>query len=488
MMLIAAVLFTLLESARYCEMKKLATINTASVTESLFAGYVRPLWEEYHLLVFDATGEDENRFCMVKANMEALSNENLAPLEQSRFSIGNNLLQIKTVGMDVEQYRYITDERAFEDAVVAYMKSHMLSESAKFLYGQYEGIKDLIGEEPSSGAAVSEAVTALKEGDIVSDAAESSEGRKEEADFDDLPAVEVKENPLDVFSKLQQKGILALAVPDSLSISERSIAGSECVSKRTLSVGNFEEPSETAWTDKILLEQYLGEYLSCFTKGKENRALLYEQEYLISGKDQDLENLKAVVNQILAIREAANLLFLSTDSGKQAQAMAVAVSLAGESANPVVLEIVKWGVLAAWAYVESLLDVRALLSGGSISMIKSSTEWTSDVTGLATSLLTLGKAKNCEKGLSYEGYLAILLFMKSEEELSMRALDVMEATLQGMEHYSDFKMDRMVLEARITMEYCYPTIFLGMDGLTQGMKREFFLKAEKTYSYRKAGV
>ena len=63
------------------------------------------------------------------------------------------------------------------------MKSHMLSESAKFLYGQYEGIKALIGEEPSSGTAVSEAVTALKEGDIASDTAELSEGRKEEADY-----------------------------------------------------------------------------------------------------------------------------------------------------------------------------------------------------------------------------------------------------------------------------------------------------------------
>lgn len=488
MMMISAVLFTLLEAARYCEAKKLITINTASVTESLFAGYVRPLWEEYHLLVFDATGDDENRFHTVKAAMEALSNENLAPLDESRFSIGHNLLQIKTVNVDVKEYRYLSDEGAFEDAVVAYMENHMLSESVKFLYGQYEAIQGMMGEELSAEDAVYKAETALKEGDSASDTSESSKESEEETAYDQLPVVEVKENPLDVFSMLQQKGILALVVPDSLSISDKSLSGMECVSERNLSVGNYKEPIETAWMDKILLEQYLGEYLGCFTNVEKNRALSYEQEYVIAGKNQDLENLKIVVNQILRIREAANLMFLAADSGKQTEAMAVALSLAGGSANPVVVEIVKWGVLAAWAYVESLLDVRTLLSGERIAMIKNATEWTSDVTGLASSLLTLGKAKNCENGISYGGYLGILLFMKSEQELSMGAMDVMEATVRNMEYYSDFKMDRMVLEARITMEYCYPSIFLGMEGLTKGMKREFFLKEEKEYSYRKAGA
>lgn len=488
MMLVAAVLFTLLESARYCQIRKLVAINTASATESLFAGYVRPLWDEYHLLVFDATGEKDNRFCNANAYLEALSNENLAPLEDNRFSIGHNFLQVKAVDADVCQYRYITDEGAFEAAVAAYMQNNMLSESAKFLYGQYEGIKGLIGEEPSADSAVEEAVNALKSGDIATDQAGPAQESESNAEHEDLPEVEVKENPLDVFSKLQEKGILALAVPDSLPVSDKCISSSGCVSKRSLSVGNYEEPLEKAWTDKIVLEQYLGEYLGCFTNVKENRALLYEQEYVIAGKDGDTENLKTVVKQILAIREASNLMVLAADSGKQSEAMAVAVYLAGESANPIVLETVKWGILAAWAYVESILDVRTLLSGGSISMIKRSSEWTSDVTGLATSLFTLGKAKNCEKGLGYGSYLGILLFMKSEDELSLRAMDVMEATVQGMECYSDFQMDRMVLEAKIHMEYCYHTVFLGMEGLTYGMEREFFLKENVTYSYRKAGV
>ncbi len=488
MMLVAAVLFTLLESARYCQIRKLVTINTASVTESLFAGYVRPLWEEYHLLVFDATGEEDNRFCSVEAYLEALSNENLAPLENSKWPVGNNFLQVKAVGADVYQYRYITDEGAFEDAAAAYMQNNMLVESAKFLYGQYEGVKGLTGEEPSADSAVEEAVNALESGEITAEKAEPSQESGTKGEYEDLPEVEVRENPLDVFSELKEKGILALAVPDSLPISDRRISSSSCVSKRSLSKGNYEEPAEKAWTDRIALEQYLGEYLGCFTNVEENRALSYEQEYVIAGKDSDAENLKTVVNQILAIRAASNLMCLAADSGKQSEAMAVAVYLAGESANPIVLETVKWGILAAWAYVESILDVRSLLSGGSISMIKSSSEWTSDVTGLATSLLTLGKAKNCEKGLKYGGYLGILLFMQSEEELSLRAMDVMEATVQGMDYYSDFQMDRMVLEAKIHMEYSCHTIFFGMEGLTNKMEKEFFFKEDRSYSYRKAGV
>ena len=53
----------------------------------------------------------------------------------------------------------------------------------------------------------------------------------------------------------------------------------------------------------------------------------YEMEYLIGGKNADQENLKAVVNRLLLMREGANLLYLETDSTKSQEAMSVALAL-----------------------------------------------------------------------------------------------------------------------------------------------------------------
>ena len=49
-MLIAQMLFTLLEVARYHEFEKVLPMNSDSVLESVFADYCSPLWEEYRIL------------------------------------------------------------------------------------------------------------------------------------------------------------------------------------------------------------------------------------------------------------------------------------------------------------------------------------------------------------------------------------------------------------------------------------------------------
>lgn len=49
---------------------------------------------------------------------------------------------------------------------------------------------------------------------------------------------------------------------------------------------------------------------------EKNFGLAYETEYLLAGKAKDIDNLKAVAGQILAIRGGANLIALMQDEGK----------------------------------------------------------------------------------------------------------------------------------------------------------------------------
>lgn len=483
-MLIAAVLFTLLEAGRRQELIKIAKIQTESSMESAFAEYIQPLWEEYHLLALEL-GDENGRFSIEK-EMEALANQNLAPVEESQIRFANNLLQMRAIDAEIVGYALLTDEHVFEAAVASYMKNNISVEAAKHLYGQYEAIGQIIGDHLDVDDAITEAVVALENGEIAVDAQDSENEVYKVPE--DLPKVEVKENPLEVVKLLKEKGILAIAVPGDLTISTYCNHQKSLVSKRQLQQGSMDYSISSEWMDKIYLEQYLSEYFSCFTKPKDNRAFCYEQEYLIGGSESDEDNLRDVVQKLLAIREGANLLYLATDQVKQKEIEAAAVAIAGVSVNPVIIEIVKWGILAAWAYVESILDIRALLSGESIAPLKNSTEWTSDVTNLASILANSGRAKNCKAGLSYEQYLGILLFSSNTQKVCMRAMDVMEACVCLRSGYAGFQMDQVMIDGQFRFKYAYQTIFMGMDAITTSMKREFYLESYGTYSYRKAGV
>ena len=151
----------------------------------------------------------------------------------------------------------------------------------------------------------------------------------------------------------------------------------------------------------------------------------YEMEYLIGGKNADQENLKAVVNRLLLMREGANLLYLETDSTKSQEAMSVALALTSVVANPELAEPVKHAILAAWAYAESISDVRILLNGGKVSLVKNDTQWHTDLKHLGDALNT--SEKNTEQeGLSYDGYLQLLLWTTSEEKIRQRSMNLIE--------------------------------------------------------------
>ena len=104
------------------------------------------------------------------------------------------------------------------------------------------------------------------------------------------------------------------------------------------------------------------------------------------------------------MREPLNMASLTASSQRQSEAMALAVTLAGVSANPAVIEAVKYGILVAWAFAESVLDVRTLLSGGKITMIKSDADWTSNVHMIPELLSGWSVAKDCSQGLDYGQY------------------------------------------------------------------------------------
>ncbi len=472
-MLVAAFLFALLESARIVEMRKMVRIQTDSVLESVFAAYVKPMWENYHLLTWNAGDGEQLSFSEKEAYIRDLS-------EEMRLSKKASLIQMEMTGVSFDRYLLLTDEngKAFVSAAAAYMQRFLPLAELKQIYGNYEAADLLEESQKGKEDALEKSLETIKTIE------ESEEDPKEEKAA--LPE-ELQENPLETVKKAKNSKILDLVVTDKNNISSASMEMSRLPSRRRLASGNLKTDLNASWLETVLFDQYLVSSFSNYTNIMEGRALNYELEYLLCGKGTDVDNLEGCVMRIIGIREVANLLYLMTDAAKQSEAMAAATAIAGASLNPAIVEIVKLGLLAAWAFAESVLDVRTLLNGGSIPLIKNSAQWTSDLLHLP-SVFTGSVQAESSGGLDYTSYVGLLLFSQDSGRLAYRAMDLQESAVRMLDGYHDFCIDHMVLDAEITACYRAHSIFLGMESITAGMDGEFQLTGSSSYSYRKAGI
>ena len=114
------------------------------------------------------------------------------------------------------------------------------------------------------------------------------------------------------------------------------------------------------------------------------------------------------------------------------------------------------------------MDLRALLSGKRAALMKSEETWQLSL----ESVFRIGSGKrdggmDAEDGMTYMQYLQILLFMKGEEELTMRTLDRIEQNIRFEKGHSHFHADQCVTklkvkstaEIRTGITYSFPAYF-----------------------------
>jgi hypothetical protein len=509
--LIAAFLFVLLEAGRTQQIRKVAQMNTESVMESVFANYERPMWENYQLLVLDnGSTEEQGAFAAWEWYVKTLSEENVSAGGGNR---GSNYLKMGVEDVRFEEYRLITDDdgMTYITAGAQYMKENLAESVIDRLMSEYQSLKNMNASETSDSSAITRADQAIEEAKRQEEASEKEtaeedkqteseeetaekednrmESEEEEAgsEAEEPDQEETIENPLQIIKDLWSSGILKLVLKDTGSVSDAEVSMSDAVSKRTLKKGNMQTAVQAEFSDYVLFSQYLLEHFACYTKGNATGKLQYELEYLLCGKEKDTDNLCAAVERLLAVREAANLIALAGNMQKQEIAYSAALALVGATANPAIIYAVKSGLLSAWALAESILDVRTLLSGGKIAVIKSDSQWTTDLLHLGNSFGTFEKAVNCSNGLSYHQYLGFLLTANVKKS-AYRAMDLQETAIRCMEGYGEFFMDNMVTDAKLSVDYCYRSIFFGMDELTEHMQRAFNISTQAKMSYRKEGA
>lgn len=93
--------------------------------------------------------------------------------------------------------------------------------------------------------------------------------------------------------------------------------------------------------------------------------------------------------------------------------------------------LVKQAILLAWAYGESVLDMRSLFDGKKVPLLKTDETWQSQLANLVKLGTTeeVSEQKEFSEGLDYSDYVKTLLLTENEENLCMRTLDLLELNL-----------------------------------------------------------
>ncbi len=272
------------------------------------------------------------------------------------------------------------------------------------------------------------------------------------------------ENPTQDLEAVRGGGILKRVVADPTELSHRVLQQDSLIQNRlrqgNVNQGNLALPGaseEEAFPERILFQEYLFRYLGNYREEKEQGALRYQVEYLISGKAGDVENLQCVADRLCFLREAANVVYLLTDTEKCAEAEILADVLSTAILLPEIAPLVKMVILFGWAYAESVYDVETLLAGGKIPLIKDDSTWHYSLSA-AFRLSDHGRGQE-SKGLAYEDYLRIFMALTDLEVLTARAMDMVEADLRYTPGNANFRLDGCYVgveaDVRIMSSYGY---------------------------------
>lgn len=204
--------------------------------------------------------------------------------------------------------------------------------------------------------------------------------------------------------------------------------------------------AQTADTGQFIT--YLFDMMGNYRNGKEDGLLKYQLEYIAEGKASDYENLQAVVEELVRIRFAVNAEAAFADGSMVSEAAGLAEELQAVSLKPAFLQPVTESILYACAYLEALSEVKMLLEGGRVSQGKES--WM-----IRPSMITEAEIQGgtwTSSGISYEQYLACMVYELPEKVRNYRAMDVMEMDIRMLTGNTRFAMDYSVERFRAQIQ------------------------------------
>lgn len=256
------------------------------------------------------------------------------------------------------------------------------------------------------------------------------------------------DNPADAIYALAGNDLLYLAGIDGSKIGVGRIQTGCYASERKLQNIEYGEERDA---DTELFVSYLFDKMGNYGRTREESFLQYQLEYIAMGKYSDYENLQAVTEKLLQWCFARNVTYAM--EALYGEALEMADGLQAVALKESFREPVAESILYALAYLESISEVRCLMSGGGIVVTKEAF-YTGPEQILTVDVLQIPSAN---EGYYYEDYLFAVIMLLPEKNRNLRSMDIMEMDIRMLSNNPLFSMDfcieRLEAEAKAG-SYC----------------------------------
>lgn len=410
-----------IESASIQIRKNEKRADASMAVESVFAEYQRDLLEKYNIFALEESYESGE-----------VSEEHI--LNRLRYYGAEN------IDMDITAMGYLTDEHGqefFRQAVECQKKKtgFSLVENIAGNYSVWKEKEKLTEEYGKENIKTSEDMNQVLQ--------------------DEEEALAPEQNPLELLKEMKSDIFFKLVLPEQFTLSSEKIEDVDVPSKRNLRKGygtlfvKEEEPQDTIFFNLYVMDHFENAGKQLTEEEKHREGLKYELEYLLEGKESDAANLESVARKICNIRFAINYAYLLSSQEKQMEAEAMAGTICALFISPEIVPLVKHALLLTWAYGEGMSDVKTLLDGGKVPLIKSDETWQLSLENLFSMKETgIQKEDTAQiEGEDYERYLQMLLLAKQKNTVTMRALDLVEQNIKNIYQKEWFRVDACVTGA-----------------------------------------
>lgn len=450
--------------------------------ENLLAQYCIPLYERYDLFGIDGNGRDLTNaletFISENSGSGLFSGEMTDAVISQLYPLvvdSNRLLEKEVINY--------MKTAGFTDLVTEQMKAWITSDTTEVEQKKSTLIQELQITQNQAEQEINAASQAAEKEDKENGAQSSIDS----ADTGNKPAFAQKD-PRKSVNQLMKAGILTLVMPQGTTVSDRSVnidlqtdgkAGAltdftdiKSVTQGMSEVSFLSESRKQTPIEKCTFLLYVQQHFKSVVNQDLNQSqqksqstsstnhlkngrsqndtvnrnvtcLAYEQEALLCGHMSDADNLLDTVNRMILFRMIFNLSYLMVSPTKSGEAHSVAAALTSAVALPMLEQLVYMLIMLAWSYAEAVVDIKALLAGGKIELIKTDASWQLSMENLMNiSESTLEtKQKTSDKGLGYEAYIFILMTISNQTKIENRMISLMQENIRLDSGYEHFNMN-----------------------------------------------
>ena len=467
--ILIALFVTCIEGARIQATKLKILYASDAAAVSCFAEYRKELFEKYDLLFVDISyGGSTTDQSILEEHLKLIFDENCYPSKNLPVFFRRTVLAVEESSVEVNGVQLATDNNGevFKEAACAYIKGKYGIAELEMLADQFKTYED---EGYFSGEIEQERFSNEQEID------EKAVIPKEETEEGEIVWEEVEvDNPADEVNNTR-KGVLNLVVKQPDLLSDKIVDLSTYASRRENTKGNLLlDEQENLFEELAMEDVYFSEYVleKCgnFLLPGNSEYLSYECEYVIGGMESDIENLRKVVNQILLIRETSNVAHILADQTKMNELEVLAAGIAAVITLPELQPILKYSLVLAWGYAESVSDIKRMLEGEKVAVFKTEDQWKLSIENMLS--MKIEDTANSEqetdngdmRGLTYKDYLRMLIYIEGIDNKNFRMMDIVEMNIRSME-YNKFRLDTCVN----MMDFTF--VAIGKNGMTYEEKK-----------------